>query len=67
MAISHIGTPSSAEAGSTLPGSADSSARRNRRYFSDKREVLFPAGDEFASLFVAGLADAPESASPGRA
>jgi AcrR family transcriptional regulator len=34
------------------------------RYFSDKREVLFPAGDEFASLFVAGLATAPATAPP---
>src|SRR3954470_563025 len=34
------------------------------RYFSDKREVLFPAGDEFTSLFIAGLETAPASASP---
>src|SRR4051794_19041706 len=34
------------------------------RYFSDKREVLFPPGDGFAALFVTGLGDAPPSASP---
>src|SRR4051794_18804676 len=34
------------------------------RHFSDKREVLFPADDEFTALFLTGLADAPASASP---
>ena len=34
------------------------------RYFSDKREVLFPAGDEFTAPFVAGLASAAPTAAP---
>jgi AcrR family transcriptional regulator len=34
------------------------------RHFSDKREVLFPTGDDFTNGFIAGMADAPENATP---
>src|SRR3954471_1117474 len=47
-----------------IAGRAGVTKRTFFRYFSDKREVLFPPGDEFASLFVTGLDSAPASASP---
>jgi AcrR family transcriptional regulator len=34
------------------------------RYFADKREVLFQGAEELERLFVTGVTDAPESASP---
>ena len=34
------------------------------RYFADKREVLFDGQDELLELFVSGIEDAPDAASP---